>query len=82
MYWSSIFIIPKKTIKSIEQKFSYFLWLGNETANKRAKMVYESVYVPKNEDDLGLKMIVERNKVSLFFFLTKYSLREPKRPKI
>ncbi|KAG5632233.1 hypothetical protein H5410_003950 [Solanum commersonii] len=30
-YWSQIFLIPKKVIKSIEQIYRTFLWTGNVT---------------------------------------------------
>jgi len=26
VYWTGIFILPKKIIKAIEQKFNMFLW--------------------------------------------------------
>ena len=29
-YWSSIFLLPKKIFKPIEQKFSSYLWKGKE----------------------------------------------------
>jgi len=29
-YWSNVFILPKSTIKELEQKLSSFLWKGTE----------------------------------------------------
>jgi hypothetical protein len=48
VYWSSMFILPKKTIRTIEQKFNRFLWSGNEVSAARAKVAWEVLCVPKN----------------------------------
>jgi hypothetical protein len=41
VYWSSIFILPKKIIKAIEQKFSSFLCNGKVEGVAKAKGVLE-----------------------------------------
>jgi hypothetical protein len=38
VYWSSIFILPKRIVRAIEQKFDRFLWNGNDEGNARAKV--------------------------------------------
>ncbi len=48
VYWASrIFILPKKIIKIIEQKFCSFLWSGGDTHARGAKVVWDQVCVPK-----------------------------------
>lgn len=41
VYWSNIFILPKKVIRSIEQKFNRFLWNGNELCSPKAKVAWD-----------------------------------------
>jgi hypothetical protein len=48
VYWSRIFILPKKVIKLIEQKFNRFLWCGLDV-KARAKVAWERVCAPKRE---------------------------------
>lgn len=55
VYWSNIFISPKKVIKDIERKFNRFLWNGSELGSAKAKVAWEFISVPKNEGGLGLK---------------------------
>jgi hypothetical protein len=37
VYWTSIFILPKKVINAIEQKFNRFLWNGKDVEAAKAK---------------------------------------------
>jgi hypothetical protein len=47
VYWTSIFILPRKVILDIEQKFNRFLWNGKvEGVVARAKVAWR---------DLGIK---------------------------
>jgi len=48
VYWFRIFILPKKVIKLIEQKFNRFLWCGLDV-KARAKVAWERVCAPKRE---------------------------------
>ena len=56
-YWSNIFILPKRVIKNIEQKFNRFLWNGNNAGYAKAKVSWTDVCLPKKENGLGLKRI-------------------------
>jgi hypothetical protein len=38
VYWSNVFIVPKKVVKAIEQAFNNFLWKGVNSSNPRAKV--------------------------------------------
>jgi hypothetical protein len=57
VYWIGIFILPKKIIKSIEQKFSRFLWNGKDVETAKAKVTWSDVCFPKKEGGLGLKRL-------------------------
>jgi hypothetical protein len=57
VYWSSIFILPKRVIKDIEQKFNRFLWNGNVAGGAKAKVSWTDVCLPKKEGGLGLKRL-------------------------
>jgi hypothetical protein len=56
MFWSSIFILPKKVIKAFEQKFNHFLWRGQDEVSGGSKVSWEQVCLPK-QGGLGLKRI-------------------------
>ncbi|KAH0707403.1 hypothetical protein KY290_011959 [Solanum tuberosum] len=45
-YWSQIFFIPKKVMKSIEQICRTFLWTGNVTISKKALVSWENICKP------------------------------------
>jgi hypothetical protein len=65
IYWLNIFILPKKVIKAIEQKFNRFLWNGNEECFPKAKVSWESICVPKREGGLGLKRLEDWNRAAI-----------------
>ena len=49
VYYSSIFILPKKVIRAIEQKFNRFLWNGKDEGVARAKVSWSMLCLPKKE---------------------------------
>jgi hypothetical protein len=53
VFWARVFILPKKVIRLIEQKFNRFLWSGKDTKAK-AKVAWDKVCFPKSEGVLGL----------------------------
>lgn len=59
-YRSSIFILPKKVIKVIEQRFKFFLWKGVEENKGNIKVAWDQLRFPKREG--GLKKIEDWNK--------------------
>jgi hypothetical protein len=65
VYWTGIFILPKKIIKAIEQKFNRFLWNGKDEGAAKAKLASNSLCFPKREGGLGLKKIEEWNHASI-----------------
>ena len=38
VFWSSVFILPKKVVKAIEQKLNSFLWKGLGSSTVEAKV--------------------------------------------
>jgi hypothetical protein len=65
VYWTNIFILPKKVINAIEQKFNRFLWNGKDIEAAKAKVAWNDICFPKKEGGLGLKRIEVWNKTSM-----------------
>jgi hypothetical protein len=57
VYWTGIFIISKKIIKNIEQKFNRFLWTGKSESSTKAKVSWSALCFPKKEEGLGIKRL-------------------------
>lgn len=62
-FWASIFIIPKECIKLLEQMCNAFLWRGEPTSARGAKVSWISVCSPREEGGLGLRRLEEWNQV-------------------
>jgi hypothetical protein len=65
VYWIGIFILPKKIIRAIEQKFNRFLWNGKDGEAAKAIVAWADVCYPKKEGGLGLKRLEVWNKTSM-----------------
>ncbi|KAL1211077.1 putative ribonuclease H protein [Cardamine amara subsp. amara] len=65
-FWLSAFRLPSACIKEIEKICSAFLWSGPELNPRKVKITWIEVCRPKKEGGLGLKSIVEANKVCCF----------------
>lgn len=61
-YWCRMFILPKRVIQIIEQKFANFLWSGVAMKSTKAKVNWDAVALPKEEGGLGLKKSFEWNR--------------------
>jgi hypothetical protein len=64
VYWSRIFILPKKVIHLLEQKFNRFRWNGKYVKVK-AKVSWDKVCAPKKEWGLGIKKLEVWNQASM-----------------
>lgn len=64
LFWSSIFILPKKVVKAIEQRFNQFLWKGQERGRGGFKVSWEQVCFPK-QGGLGLKRVEDWNRAAV-----------------
>jgi hypothetical protein len=49
IYWTGIFILPKKILNDINQKFSRFLWNDKDENFAKAKVAWNEVCLPKKE---------------------------------
>jgi hypothetical protein len=65
VYWTGIFILPKKILKDINHRFNRFLWNGNESSYAKAKVAWSDLCYPKKEGGLGLKDLDVWNKSSM-----------------
>nr|XP_043611422.1 uncharacterized protein LOC122583015 [Erigeron canadensis] len=62
IYWASIFILPARVIKELEQKMRNFLWGMGPGGKVKSKASWKSVCLPKYEGGLGIKRISNFNK--------------------
>lgn len=65
VFWYSIFILPKKIIRLLEQKLNRYLRSGNDTVKARAK-----------DGGLGLKRVEDWNKAAMLRHIWKLFARE------
>jgi hypothetical protein len=65
VYWTDIFILPKKIIKAIEQKFNRFLWNGKSEGYAKAKVSWHALCFSEKEGGLGLKRLEVWNQTSM-----------------
>lgn len=63
-FWISAFRLPKTCLKEIDKLCSAFLWFEPELNAKKGKIAWSDICKPKEEGGLGLKPLVEANKVS------------------
>jgi hypothetical protein len=68
VYWMCIFILLKKIIRAIEQKFNKFLWNGNGECVAKAKVSWSDICFPK-EGGLGLKKLEVWNQTSMLMHI-------------
>ncbi|KAG5629696.1 hypothetical protein H5410_001413 [Solanum commersonii] len=64
-YWSQIFLIPKKVIKSIEQICRTFLWTESVTVSKKAFVSWETICKPHAAGGLNIMDLCLWNRVAI-----------------
>jgi len=64
-FWWGFFVLPKKIVKILEQKFNRYLWSGSDSCKAKVKVAWELVCVPKTEGGLGLKRIEDWNRAAM-----------------
>lgn len=57
IYWSSIFVLPQKILKSVEAILRSFFWSGHELKKSGAKVKWSDVCPPKREGCLGFRYL-------------------------
>ena len=65
VYWASVFLLPKTTIKDINKLLKDFLWNQGEATRGKAKVAWKNVCKPKSKGGLGLKNLELWNKAML-----------------
>ena len=62
VYWSGIFILPKKILKRMEQIMKNFLWTGQELSHRGAKVSWKDLSYQTLEGELGIRNLETWNK--------------------
>ncbi|XP_019266752.1 PREDICTED: uncharacterized protein LOC109244163 [Nicotiana attenuata] len=62
VYWSQVFVLPKKLIQLIERVYKTFLWTGGVEVSRKALLLWDSLCKPKATGSLNLLAIGEWNK--------------------
>ena len=65
VYWSSLFILPKKVIRKVESTLRSFLWKGSELVSTGAKVSWSRVCLPIEEGGLGIKHLEHWNRAAI-----------------
>ncbi|GKC39954.1 RNA-directed DNA polymerase, eukaryota, reverse transcriptase zinc-binding domain protein [Tanacetum coccineum] len=65
VYWASVFLLPKSTIKDIERILKGLLWCQGDLARGKAKIAWKTLCKPKHQGGLGFKDLRTWNEVLL-----------------
>ncbi|KAL7174049.1 hypothetical protein ACSBR2_033323 [Camellia fascicularis] len=65
VYWSSLFILPKKVIKEIEALLRAVFWSGPKLKKYGAKVAWVHLRLLRNEDGLGFRSIAISNSIPI-----------------
>ncbi|XP_019248784.1 PREDICTED: uncharacterized protein LOC109228056 [Nicotiana attenuata] len=65
IYWSQIFVLPKKLIKKIEVVCRTFLWTGGVETSRKALLAWEKVCMPKTDGGCNVLEISTWNKAAI-----------------
>ncbi len=69
VYWASVFILPKKVVKLVEQKFNSYLWSGVSGSRVPAKVAWADLTIRKMEGGLDLSDVSDWNKAAVMRFI-------------
>ncbi|GJY46689.1 RNA-directed DNA polymerase, eukaryota, reverse transcriptase zinc-binding domain protein [Tanacetum coccineum] len=65
IYWASIFLIPKTTVKEIEKALKGFLWCQGDMKRGAAKVAWKVICAPKSQGGMGIKRLGPWNEALL-----------------
>ena len=79
VYWTSVFILPKSILSSIEKILRQFLWKGPDLGVGGAKVPRNKVYLPKEEGGFNIRKLEDYNRATMLkhiwlLFIDKESL--------
>lgn len=69
VYWASVFILPSRIIKELEQKMRKFLWRSDNEGKYKSKASWNSVCLPKLEGGLGIRRLTDVNKALMAYHI-------------
>ncbi|MFS7905001.1 putative RNA-directed DNA polymerase [Helianthus anomalus] len=61
IYWASVFILPKRIIRELEDGMRCFLWSQGNKIKGKAKVRWKKVCLPRCEGGLGIRQIDDMN---------------------
>ncbi|KAJ0494731.1 hypothetical protein HanIR_Chr12g0600811 [Helianthus annuus] len=61
VYWASMFILPKRIVKDLEDRMRRFLWAQGNNIKGKAKVKWSQVCLPKREGGLGIRRVRDMN---------------------
>ncbi|GJX31051.1 hypothetical protein Tco_0240906 [Tanacetum coccineum] len=61
IYWASVFILLTRIVHELEQLMRGFLWFQGEMKKGKAKVAWNSIYMPKHEGVLDINRIDDFN---------------------
>ena len=62
-FWCSVFRLPKRCLNTIEGMCAAFLWSGSPNTHTKAKVSWDDVCRPKNEEGLGIRRLTDTSRV-------------------
>lgn len=62
IYWPSVFILPETITYDIEKLLRGFLWCNGELKKGKAKVLWNSICLPRDEGGVGIKSLSTWNK--------------------
>ncbi|GJU03986.1 RNA-directed DNA polymerase, eukaryota, reverse transcriptase zinc-binding domain protein [Tanacetum coccineum] len=65
VYWASVFLLPKSTVKDIERVLKGFLWCQGDLSRGKAKIAWKTLCKPKCQGGFGFKELGMWNEVLL-----------------
>ncbi|XP_060200123.1 uncharacterized protein LOC132628355 [Lycium barbarum] len=79
IFWSQVFILPKKIVKVIESLCRKFLWIGSVEPSKKALIAWETLCLPKSACGLNLLDIQTWNKAAISKMLWNLCMKKDKK---
>ncbi|XP_021865115.2 uncharacterized protein [Spinacia oleracea] len=75
LYWSQIFVMPKKVMKEIQRICRCFMWSGTDEGSRKAAVSWEQLCLPKSCGGWNLKDLTVWNKAAVLKHCWALSLK-------